>query len=87
MQEYTRCHLLFVPRSASSQEQAAAIRQTRGAPVLLVGDSAGFAEQRGGVGFYIEQNKVRFAISTAAANEQHLKISSKLLALAKLVDR
>ncbi|MBI3468654.1 MAG: YfiR family protein [Planctomycetes bacterium] len=87
MQEYTPCHLLFIPGTLTPQEQAAAIQQTRETPVLLVGETAAFAERGGGIGFFVEQNRLRFAISTDAADQQQLKISSKLLSLAKLVDQ
>lgn len=87
MQEYAPCHVLFIPGSLTPQEQAAAIQQTRGTPVLLVGETFAFAQRGGGIGFFIEQNKLRFAISMEAADQQQLKISSKLLSLAKLVDQ
>jgi hypothetical protein len=54
--------------------------------VLLVGDSVAFVQQGGCIGFFVEENKVRFAISRDAAKQQHLTISSKLLKLAKVID-
>ena len=36
--------------------------------------------------FFIEQNKVRFAVNRRAAERANLKIDAKLLSLAKLVD-
>ena len=35
--------------------------------------------------FYIENNKVRFEINVGTARQQQLKVSSKLLSLAKIV--
>ena len=82
---YTPCHILFVPSSTDPEEQAAAIRQAHGSPVLLVGENPGFAEQGGTVDFFIEENKVRFEINADVAKRQQLKISSKLLGLARIV--
>jgi hypothetical protein len=85
MAAYAPCHVLFVPSSTSADETAAAIRKTRGSPVLLVGENPAFAEDGGAVTFFIEENKVRFEINVDVARRQQLKISSKLLGLAKIV--
>lgn len=85
MAAYTPCHILFIPSSVGPEEQAAAIRKTHGLPVLLVGETPDFAEQGGDVNFFIEDNRVRFEINREAAMRQRLKISSKLLGLAKIV--
>jgi len=53
--------------------------------VLLVGEESGFAKQGAVVNFFIESNRVRFEINTEAARRAQLKISSKLLSLAKIV--
>ena len=53
--------------------------------VLLVGESEHFAQEGGVIGFCLEQNKVRFEINVEAAGKAKLKISAKLLALAKTV--
>jgi hypothetical protein len=85
MAVYAPCHVLFVPSSTSADETAAAIRKTHGSPVLLVGENPGFAAEGGNVNFFIEENKVRFEINVDAARRRQLKISSKLLGLAKIV--
>jgi hypothetical protein len=54
--------------------------------VLIVGESQGFALRGAVVNFYVETNKIRFEINVDAALRHHLKISSKLLALAKIVE-
>ena len=61
------------------------IDRLRGLPVLTVGESEGFAAQGGCVNFYIEANKIRFEVNLQAAKQQHLRISAKLLALARIV--
>ena len=52
--------------------------------VLTVGDAEKFCELGGIIGFVWEENKVRFQINVEAAQRARLKISSKLLSLAKV---
>jgi hypothetical protein len=78
------CHLLFIP--ASEKGRAGQIlRPVRESNVLTVSDT--FEEGRQGaiISFFIEQKKVRFAINIDAARAAGLKISSKLLKLARIV--
>lgn len=83
--QYTPCHILFVTSSVPLEERKAAIAKLVGAPVLLVGDDPEFAQRGGTIGLYMEQNRMRFMINTEVAKRDQLKISSKLLNLAKLV--
>lgn len=79
------CHILFISRSerARVQQTLACVRDL---PVLTVGDSADFLPRGGIINFVLEQDRVRFEINLAAAERQHLKISSKLLAVARIVN-
>lgn len=82
--ELRKCHIVFV--SASETEHIAEIKESlRGTSVLLVGESGGFAESGGMIEFTLDGGHVRFTINPDAAEEANLKISSKLLALAKIV--
>lgn len=83
--DYAPCQILFVPSSASPAEKQAVLRKTRGSPVLVVGEDPSFVRQGGAFSFFLEENKVRFEVNLDAARQQHLKISSKLLSLAKIV--
>jgi hypothetical protein len=83
--EYTPCHILFLAAATDAQVKAAAIQRLRNAPVLLVGEEPGMAQRGAVVNFYVEQNKVRFEINIETARQQQLKVSSKLLSLAKIV--
>ena len=56
-------------------------------PLLLVGEEPGFAEQGGTINFFLDENKIRFEINIETAKQDQLKISSKLLSLAKIVGR
>ena len=78
------CHMIFVPagdRKLSEKILAA----VKGSKTLTVGESRGFADMGGIINLMPEQNKLRFEINLDAAQRTQLKISSKLLALAKIV--
>lgn len=85
IEDYMPCHILFVARS-EHKRLAEILERLAGAPVLIVGENAGFAETGGIVNLVIEDNKVRFEINQNAAQRAGLKISSKLLRLARIVE-
>jgi hypothetical protein len=62
-----------------------AISSVSGNGVLVVGETEHFVQEGGIIGFCLEQNKIRFEINLEAAEKAKLKISAKLLALAKTV--
>jgi uncharacterized protein DUF4154 len=77
-------HILFI--SASEKKRLPMILSAlRGSSVLTVGDTAGFLEAGGMIQFLSENDRVRFAINVDAASRARLKLSSKLLSLAKVV--
>jgi hypothetical protein len=83
-QDLAGCHVVFV--DASARESAAdLVNRLKGRAVLLVGETDGFAASGGTIQFTIEDNRVHFVINPDAADRAGLKISSKLLALAKIV--
>ncbi len=83
-QELKGCQVVFID-GAESKRLPEILGALQGSSVLLVGESGGFAEQGGQIQFLLEDNKVDFSINVDAVERAHLKISSKLLALAKIV--
>jgi hypothetical protein len=79
-----QCHMVFVSQSESFR-LADIIQALHGQCVLLVGESEGFAAAGGVIEFAIEQNHVHFVINTDAAGRAGLRVSSKLLSLARVV--
>ena len=78
------CHLLFIP--ASEKNHAAHIvKSVKDANVLTVGDTEEVGRHGAVISFFIEQKKVRFAINIEAARRAGIKISAKLLKLAKII--
>ena len=75
------CHVVFTPRGANT---GAYLKAARGQAVLTVGESEGFIQQGGIVRFFLEGGQVRFEINREAADRAGLRISSRLLQLARL---
>jgi uncharacterized protein DUF4154 len=78
------CHIVFISHDAKKQT-ASIVAKLRGSKVLTVGETQGFAAEWGVIGFVVEGNRVRFEINRQAVKDAGLKISSKLLALARIV--
>jgi hypothetical protein len=83
-EDLSGCQIVFVGGSEHTPVTDLAGR-LRGRAVLLVGESEGFAASGGAIQFTIEDSRVRFIINPDAADRAGLKISSKLLALARIV--
>jgi YfiR/HmsC-like len=79
------CHILYI--SSSERKTTAHIFSTlNGSCILTVGEMTQFAAHGGIIQFSLEDQHVRFDININAASRAGLKISSKLLALAQIVN-
>jgi hypothetical protein len=78
------CHVLY--RSDLDRGGAARLIQTTwNQPILTVSDAADFAERGGIANFFMDDGRVRFAVNPGAATHARLRISSKLMSLARIV--
>jgi len=81
---WPRCHLLFI--AATARDRAAAgLADLKSLPVLTVSDAPGFAKSGGMIELYLEGGRMRFAINVDAVTRSGLRVSSRLLELAKVV--
>jgi len=78
------CHIVFVS-SSEMAHLAEAIHLVKGMPILTIGEIPGFARRGGIINLFLEDNKVHFEVNVEAAKEADLNISSRLLALARIV--
>jgi hypothetical protein len=78
------CQMLFVGRK-ESQRIPVILAGLKRAPVVTVGETVNFVDQGGVLGFCMEGNKIRFEVNLEAAERAKVKISSRLLLLAKRV--
>ncbi len=84
IEDARHCQILFI--SSSEQKRLPAILEAlKGTNTLAIGETDGFAASGGVIQFTLEEQHVRFIINTDAAGRAGLQISSKLLALAKVV--
>ncbi len=76
--------IVFVPSSES--ERYADYLQYAKKPVIVIGETAGFAQKYGAINFIFEHDRVGFEINPKMAKNSGVKVSSRLLQLAKIVD-
>lgn len=78
------CHLLFVGEDFSVHLPEL-IASLHNSAIVTIGDADRFAEQGGMIGFFWEDEKIRFDINLEAAEKTKLRISARLLSLARTV--
>jgi len=78
------CHIIFIPAGEKKMAEKL-VAAAKGSNTLTVGETKGFADLGGVINLTVEENKLRFEINLDAAMQTRLKISSKLLALARIV--
>jgi hypothetical protein len=78
-----RCSVLFVPEDVVAAPFLRAVRDT---PTLTVGETDDFLGQGGMINLVVEGGKVRFDVNTEAPDRVELRISSRMLRLARNVE-
>jgi hypothetical protein len=78
------CQVLFIGESESSH-LASLLVNLQNLPILTAGETDGFAQLGGMIGFRPEQERLRFEINVTAAEKCNLSFSSQLLSLAKAI--
>jgi hypothetical protein len=78
------CHVLYVG-DADLKQSLDTIALVKGVFVLTVGNAAHFAEGGGMVELFVEGDRMRFAVNTDALQRAQVRMSSRVLALAKIV--
>ena len=78
------CQILFIS-SSEKRHMKEILAGLGGTSVLTVAENEGFAEQGGMINFVLENSRVQFEVNRKTAGQAGLKISSKLLSVAKLV--
>ncbi|MFA6288095.1 MAG: YfiR family protein [Opitutaceae bacterium] len=87
LDDAANCQLLYIQSSDSvplvpTAEWLSAVRKK---PVLTIANEPGFIAKGGIINFYTDGNNLRFEISPTAALAVGLQLSSRLLALARIV--
>ena len=79
----SHCHILFI--SSSERKNLRQILASAGPGILTVGETENFARLGGIINFTILDGKLRLEINRASAGRAGLKISAKLLSLARII--
>lgn len=82
--EAARCHLVFVSKD-ERRELRPVVEKLAAKNVLLVGEGGDFLRSGGAIRFVIADDRVRFEIDQGNAESAGVKISAKLLQLARRV--
>jgi hypothetical protein len=77
------CHMVFIPVTERDRADKI-VKDLNGSSTLTVGEAAGFAMMGGMINLTVAGSTVHFEINRLAADRAGLKISSKLLGLAKI---
>jgi hypothetical protein len=83
-QSWRGCQIAFIS-SSEGKDLPSVLESLTRSGVLTVGETERFAQLGGMINFVIEQDRVHFEVNVEAAERAGLKISSKLLSLAKIV--
>ena len=78
------CQILFI-NSAQNWQVEHILKVLKGSSVLTVGETTGFVEQGGIVNFVIQDDQVHFQVNHKAATQSRLRMSARLLSVAKRV--
>lgn len=84
--ELQHCNIVYISHS-SPQRIRSALERIPGKNVLTVGDAVSFTRSGGAVGLVTAGGHVQIQINPAAVEAAQLKISSRLLSLATLVNQ
>lgn len=79
-----KCAMVFVARSAPAQPQNVAALSKTG--IVTVGDAEGFAQDGGIIGMVVRDEHIALEINLRAAHDDGITISSRVLALATIVE-
>lgn len=83
-QDLKTCQIIFLG-SSDEKHMFQLLEGLKESSVLTVGEMPGFIHAGGMINFFIEENKVRLEINLDAATRVRLKISAKVIAVARLV--
>lgn len=85
VQDVKGSHVLYIA-STEMVHAEAILEALKGTPVLTLADAPGFAGRGGMVNFASSEGRVRFEIHMGHTEQSGLHISSRLLALAHVID-
>jgi hypothetical protein len=86
VRQATGCQILFIS-SSERKHLRTILRGPEVNGVLTVGESDEFTTEGGVIDLKVDGDRIRILVNLEAAEQSHLRISSKLLSLAKIVKK
>ncbi len=80
------CQVIFYRENVDTQNLVRTLKAVRSKPVLTIGEKKNVTKLGGAIHFFKDSGKLRFAINLEIVSEQKLKMSSRLLQIATLID-
>lgn len=84
--DHARCDALYIPESHAAHAPDL-IKRNETTSTLTISDTPGFVSAGGVIGFVVVGDRLRFDVNERAAGKKRLKVSAKLLELAREVIR
>lgn len=78
------CNIIFLAKDQEKNLELV-LEKTKGKSILIISENEKSAERGAGIGFFLEDDKLRFSINKSAIEARKMKISSSLLVLAKVI--
>lgn len=80
------CHILLLSAQLDARQREQVVKAMNGKPVLLVSEGADAILSAGGIHFTVQQNRMKIQIAANQVRARGLKISSKLLQVAEIIE-
>lgn len=80
------CQVIFYLKEVDTQNLVRTLTAVHSKPVLTIGEKKNVTKLGGAIHFFMDSGKLRFAINPEIVSEQGLKMSSRLLQIATLID-
>jgi len=78
------CHIIFFGKNVNTKIVLRTLTDVSGSPVLTMGEKNTFIDLGGAIHFFMEKERLKFGVNTTVVEEQNLRLSSRLLKIARL---
>ncbi len=79
-----QCNIIFLTKE-QDRNLKLVLEKTKGKSVLIISETESSASRGAGISFFLDKEKLKFAINKNALEQRKMKVSSSLLSLAKIV--
>jgi hypothetical protein len=86
-EDVEKCRIIYIAPTIEPAKASQLLARMRNKPVLTIGHEERFMERGGIINLYTENDRLKFEVNLAEANNSKLKLSARLLRLAKIYNR